>query len=81
MKDSPIFTEISFHLISMLLVVIVTMLSWLEIIMFPTIEYYKLGVAEEAEKSAIAREIASHSGLSDKGFYGDDDGCLRRLVI
>ena len=40
--------------------------------MFPTIEYYKLGVAEEAEKSVIAREIASHSGLSDKGFDGDE---------
>ena len=49
--------------------------------MFSRIEYYKLGVAEEAEKAVIAREIASHSGLSDKGFYGDDDGCLRRLVI
>ena len=36
--------------------------------MFSRIEYYKLGVAEEAEKAAIAREIASHSGLSDKGF-------------
>ena len=33
------------------------------------------GVEEEAEKSVIAREIASHSGLSDKGLHddGDDD--------
>ena len=30
------------------------------------------GVEEEAEKSVIAREIASHSGLSDKGLHEND---------